>query len=112
MSKQHTHSVQNLTARVSKSIHSRSRIVVESIHSMHTEMSKRVTLRQLKAMTHARTHACMHTQPFYGSLDFVRDNLSEPVPEETITLRKIKRKLFTGMLVLDTDLMARYFFAL
>jgi len=26
--------------------------------------------------THARTHT--HTQPFYGSMDFVRDNLSEP----------------------------------
>jgi len=26
-----------------------------------------------------------HTQPFYGSLDFVRDNLGEPVPEETFT---------------------------
>jgi len=29
------------------------------------------------------THA--HTQPFYGSLDFVRDNPGEPVPEETFT---------------------------
>jgi len=26
-----------------------------------------------------------HTQPFYGSLDFVRDNPGEPVPEETFT---------------------------
>jgi len=26
-----------------------------------------------------------HTQPFYGSLDFVRDNQGEPVPEETFT---------------------------
>jgi len=26
-----------------------------------------------------------HTQPFYGSLDFVQDNLGEPVPEETFT---------------------------
>jgi len=26
-----------------------------------------------------------HTQPFYGSLDFVWDNLAEPVPEETFT---------------------------
>jgi len=26
-----------------------------------------------------------HTQPFYGSLDFVRDNLGELVPEETFT---------------------------
>jgi len=26
-----------------------------------------------------RTHT--HTQPFYGSLDFVQDNPGEPVPE-------------------------------
>jgi len=26
-----------------------------------------------------------HTQPFNGSLDFVRDNLGEPVPKETFT---------------------------
>jgi len=30
---------------------------------------------------HARMHA--HTQPFYGSLDFVPDNPGEPVPEGT-----------------------------
>jgi len=29
--------------------------------------------------------AYAHTQPFYGSLNSVRDNLSEPVPEETFT---------------------------
>jgi len=26
-----------------------------------------------------------HTKPFYGSLDLVRDNPGEPVPEETFT---------------------------
>jgi len=26
-----------------------------------------------------------HKQPFYSSLDFVRDNLGQPVPEETFT---------------------------
>jgi len=31
----------------------------------------------------ARTHT--HTQLFYSSLDFVRDNPGEPVPEETFT---------------------------
>jgi len=31
------------------------------------------------------THTHTHTQPFYGSLDFVQDNLGEPVPEETFT---------------------------
>ena len=34
--------------------------------------------------THARTHT--YRQPFYGSLDFVRDNLGEPAPEETFIL--------------------------
>jgi len=33
--------------------------------------------------SHSRTHT--HTQPFYSSLDFVRDNQGEPVPEETFT---------------------------
>jgi len=39
--------------------------------------------------THAHMHVCMHArthaQPFYGSLDFVRDNLSEPLLEKTFT---------------------------
>jgi len=30
-------------------------------------------------------HIHTHTQPFYGSVDFVRDNPGEPVPEETFT---------------------------
>jgi len=34
---------------------------------------------------HTHTHTHTHTQPFYGSLDFVRDNPSELVPEETFT---------------------------
>jgi len=34
-------------------------------------------------LTYAFTHT--HTQLFYGSLDFVRDNPGEPVPEETFT---------------------------
>jgi len=31
----------------------------------------------------AGTHT--HTQPFYGSVEIVRDNPGEPVPEETFT---------------------------
>jgi len=34
-------------------------------------------------LTHIHTHTHTHTQPFYGSLDFVRDNPGELVPEET-----------------------------
>jgi len=30
-------------------------------------------------------HMHTHTQPFYGSLNFVLDNLGEPIPEETFT---------------------------
>jgi len=30
--------------------------------------------------THTHTHT---TQPFYGSVEFFRDNPGEPVPEET-----------------------------
>jgi len=35
--------------------------------------------------TNAHTHTHAHPQPFYCSLDFVRYNLGEPVPEETFT---------------------------
>jgi len=31
-----------------------------------------------------------HTQPFYSSVDFVRDNLGEPVPEETFNKPKVE----------------------
>ena len=45
------------------------------------------THARMHARTHARTHTHTHThtQLFYGSLDSVRDNLGEPVPEETFT---------------------------
>jgi len=33
----------------------------------------------------AQVHTHTPTQPFYGSVDFVRDNPVEPVPEETFT---------------------------
>jgi len=32
---------------------------------------------------HTYIHTYIHTQPFYGSVDFVRDNPGEPVPEDT-----------------------------
>jgi len=35
--------------------------------------------------THTHTTHTHNTQSFYGSLDFVRDNPGEPVPEETFT---------------------------
>jgi len=30
-------------------------------------------------------HENTHTQPFYSSMDFIRDNPGEPVPKETFT---------------------------
>jgi len=36
-------------------------------------------------LTVALSLSLTHTQLFYGSVDFVRDNLGEPVPEETFT---------------------------
>jgi len=35
--------------------------------------------------TNKHTHTHTHTQLFYGSVEFVRDNPGEPVPEETFT---------------------------
>ena len=37
----------------------------------------------LNILTVYAAHSGKHTQPFYGSLDFVRDNPGEPVPEGT-----------------------------
>ena len=34
-------------------------------------------------VTAAAAAAAIHTQLFYSSMDFVRDNQAEPVPEET-----------------------------
>jgi len=39
-----------------------------------------------------------HTQPFYGSIDFVRDNQDELVPEETFTLSIHLPKHYTNVL--------------
>jgi len=37
-------------------------------------------------ISYTTTQNCTpHTQPFYGSTDFVQDNMGEPVPEETVT---------------------------
>jgi len=40
-------------------------------------------MRETDTHTHTHTHTHMHTQPFYSSLDFVRDNPGELVPEGT-----------------------------
>jgi len=38
-----------------------------------------------QAMLHRNITVTVLLQPFYGSLDFVRDNPGEPVPEGTFT---------------------------
>jgi len=38
------------------------------------------------SLTRTRTHTRMHAQPFYSSVDFVRDNPGETVPEESIDI--------------------------
>ena len=41
---------------------------------------------QPTASKHTTHYNCFtHTQPFYGSVEFVRDNQGEPVPQETFT---------------------------
>jgi len=32
------------------------------------------------------THTHTHTQPFYGSVEFVQDNPGEPVPEDNSSI--------------------------
>jgi len=49
-----------------------------TIHAIH-----RLFSISCKVGSHDRKHT--HTQPFYGSVEFVRDNPGEPVPEETFS---------------------------
>ena len=39
-----------------------------------------------------------HTQPFYGSVEFVRDNPGEPVPEETFTHNLLQQSEVTKII--------------
>jgi len=66
-----------------------------------------------RALAHARMHACTHacthahtharTQPFYSSMDFVRDNLGEPVPEETFTYSHLSWSSIVAYLLLPSN---------
>jgi len=51
------------------------------------------SLSQLHNKKTENTHT--HTQPFYGSVEFVRENPGEPVPEETFTHYSHKNRLCT-----------------
>ena len=46
-------------------------------------LKNKATKQKLKLVIHTHTHN--HTQPFYSSVEFVRDNPGEPVSEETFT---------------------------
>ena len=56
-------------------------------------MSVVVSLFGTKGLPH--THTCTHTQPFYTSMDFVRDNPGEPVPEEIFTQAILMYRVIT-----------------
>jgi len=49
------------------------------------------------------THTHTHAQPFYGFLDFVQDNLGEPVPEETFTHSHLSWSSITPYLLRPSD---------
>ena len=48
-----------------------------TIKTKVAEMARQIKIQQY--------HTHTHTQPFYGSVEFVQDNPGEPVPEETFT---------------------------
>ena len=53
-------------------------------------------LFSVKLAVYPHTHT--HTQPFYGSVDFARDNPGEPVPEGTFRhlLNFLEQSGFSG----------------
>jgi len=59
-------------------------LLYTSHYNCETKILSRLHHNHLRmhARPHAHTHT--HTQPFYGSLDFVHDNLGEPVSEKNI----------------------------
>ena len=50
----------------------------------HTEHKVQKLIAKYKHNTILKKHDT-HTQPFNGSVEFVRENPGEPVPEETFT---------------------------
>ena len=63
-------------------ISSPSRPIVSPSHCLQTVAAIN-PVRRFNVLLRTRTHT--HTQSFYCSLDFVRNNPGEPVPEETFT---------------------------
>ena len=56
---------------------------------------------------HTHTHTqrerdrdnCLHSEPFYGCLDFFRNNPGEPIPENTLTKSHLSRSLIIPYLL-------------
>jgi len=65
----------------------------ERLHSCSMDSERRakmiVTSPDNAVQQAKQTHT--HTQPFYGSMDYVWDNPGEPVPEETFTNSRTSR---------------------
>jgi len=54
-------------------------------HQLLTHCLDMLQILQYKTQIMSHVHTYTRTQPFHGSLDFVRDNPGEPVTEETFT---------------------------
>jgi len=54
-------------------------------HSVITGQMPCHPTNSIKAQKALTTKSTNNTQPFYGSVEFVRENPGEPVPEETFT---------------------------
>ena len=81
------HGQSRLTVTAGPALAARTLVVVHQLNTVAGAGSK-TRLRQ--TLIHVRLTTCpnepeTHIQPFYGSLDFVRDYPGEPVPVETFT---------------------------
>jgi len=61
------------------SMYTGAKTVVRTVYGNKNSFEAKTVMHQGSALTHT------HTQPFYGSVEFVRDNPGEPVPEEIFT---------------------------
>jgi len=65
-------------------------------------------MQQSQQSTYTHQYTNTHTQPFYGSVEFVRDNPGEPVPKETFTHythRGHQSSLYTSQYTNDRDIL-------
>jgi len=64
------------------------RVAFYSCHTYQHNTCKRSHIMAHLILSFTHTH---NTQPFYGSVDFVRDNPGEPVPDETFIHSQLSR---------------------